>query len=196
MIQFKFGEYRTRVPFQGARDRRDINDRNDYVDGGIAIQDPSQGLLYQEWHAELLEDGIYLTPEKDRVTTRIGPGINEGVASMAVTFDQNMNYIVVYSKQGEGFIDFFDSAIEERNVMNIGPVDYIKADLDDRRPEGSAWAQVLVCYTRQGNFYIRASSTRFTEEELIIGTGKVTRPIVKCGMAANWRFQVLFRGRM
>ncbi|ABW23124.1 hypothetical protein SPCB_047 [Pseudomonas phage vB_PaeP_SPCB] len=183
--------------FVGARGRRDISDVLDFCDGGVAIQDPSQGMLVRVWRTELRQDGTYLGYEDGSNEIRIGGGIEDGISTMSLDFDSNMNYVCAFVRADRtGAISYYNVQQGRRLLVELGQVDYAKVALDDKRPGATAWAQVIVPYTRNGNLYVRTQNENYTEEHLEVDTGKVFRPLVKCGMGTNLRFQVQFRGHM
>ncbi|WFG36908.1 tail fiber protein [Pseudomonas phage 20Aug401] len=183
--------------FVGARARRDISDVLDFCDGGVAIQDPSEGLFVRVWRTMLRNDGTYLGWEDGTNEVRIGDGIDAGISTISLDFDSNMNYVFVFVRADKtGALSYFNIQQGRRIVVELGQVDYAKVALDDKRPGATAWAQVIVPYTRGGNMYVRTQNENYTEEHLEVDTGKVFRPLVKCGMGTNLRFQVQFRGHM
>lgn len=183
--------------FVGARARRDISDVLDFCDGGVAIQDPSEGLFVRVWRTMLRNDGTYLGWEDGTHEVRIGDGIDAGISTISLDFDSNMNYVFVFVRADKtGALSYFNVQQGRRIVVELGQVDYAKVALDDKRPGATAWAQVIVPYTRGGNMYVRTQNENYTQEHLEVGTGKVFRPLVKCGMGTNLRFQVQFRGHM
>lgn len=183
--------------FVGARARRDISDVLDFCDGGVAIQDPSEGLFVRVWRTMLRNDGTYLGWEDGTNEVRIGDGIDAGISTISLDFDSNMNYVFVFVRADKtGALSYFNVQRGRRIVVELGQVDYAKVALDDKRPGATAWAQVIVPYTRGGNMYVRTQNENYTQEHLEVDTGKVFRPLVKCGMGTNLRFQVQFRGHM
>ncbi|AKF13962.1 hypothetical protein [Pseudomonas phage DL62] len=183
--------------FVGARARRDISDVLDFCDGGVAIQDPSEGLFVRVWRTMLRNDGTYLGWEDGTNEVRIGDGIDAGISTISLDFDSNMNYVFVFVRADKtGALSYFNVQQGRRIVVELGQVDYAKVALDDKRPGATAWAQVIVPYTRGGNMYVRTQNENYTQEHLEVDTGKVFRPLVKCGMGTNLRFQVQFRGHM
>ncbi|QYW08446.1 hypothetical protein [Pseudomonas phage L5] len=183
--------------FVGARARRDISDVLDFCDGGVAIQDPSEGLFVRVWRTMLRNDGTYLGWEDGTNEVRIGDGIDAGISTISLDFDSNMNYVFVFVRADKtGALSYFNVQQGRRIIVELGQVDYAKVALDDKRPGATAWAQVIVPYTRGGNMYVRTQNENYTQEHLEVDTGKVFRPLVKCGMGTNLRFQVQFRGHM
>lgn len=183
--------------FVGARARRDISDVLDFCDGGVAIQDPSEGLFVRVWRTMLRNDGTYLGWEDGTNEVRIGDGIDAGISTISLDFDSNMNYVFVSVRADKtGALSYFNVQQGRRIIVELGQVDYAKVALDDKRPGATAWAQVIVPYTRGGNMYVRTQNENYTQEHLEVDTGKVFRPLVKCGMGTNLRFQVQFRGHM
>lgn len=134
----------------------------DYEMGGIALQDPSQGLLVQQWRAWYVRDemAVYVeatnTPptkifEQDRLTW------------LSFCFDQNMRWSAVYTLQdGESYLRWYDSlegdyAITPLDDGVITPF----LTLDDKRAIMLGSSDIVLAYIQKETVYLRVQRERF-----------------------------------
>lgn len=166
----------------------------DYEDGGIAIQDPSEGLLYQRWKALLYRPGeadSFVTlsaPEVPTFTLLELPGLTE----ISISFDQNMNPCLAYVQDDVAKIYWFDSTVAEMVVTEIGAgVTTPRVSMDDKRfiaSNGYQLSDVILGYIRDGDLYYRQLRDRFTIERLL-QTG--VNPLIKIGFSRGLRLQFM-----
>lgn len=166
----------------------------DYEDGGIALNDPSEGLLYQRWIARVhdattVRSRVTLaspnTPEFDWI---VEPNIEE----ISFTFDANMRPTVAYVAAGQAKLKWYDSAAAEYVTDNLAP-DVItpRVSMDDKRPLASgqfANSDVILAYVRGGSMYARVQRDRYLIEYFLAADVK---PLIKIGMGRGLRFQFM-----
>lgn len=161
-----------------------------YEDGGIAIQDPSKGLLYQRWRARLINDDIWIdapnTPEFIGLTV---PGMTE----MSFTFDQNMRLAIAYVQDGVSKLWWFDSASGDMTTTTIGSgIITPRLTLDDRRVAatgGNRTNDIILGYVRNQKLCYRQQRDRFTIE-YVLATG-ITTGLIKIGLGRQLRLQFM-----
>lgn len=179
--------------FSGARSGA-ITKTVDYEDGGIAIQDPSQGLLYQRWRARLFNAGradahvMLDAREVPEFVWLTAPNMTE----ISFTFDPSMRPTVAYVADGQAYMSWFDT-VENDYVTTALAADVItpRVTLDDKRLVGSYGYQnsdVILAYVRGGNLYYRQQRDRYTIEHLL--KTSVT-PLVKIGFNRQLRLQFM-----
>lgn len=166
----------------------------DYEDGGIAIQDPSQGLLYQRWRARLVRSG-----EVDSVVLLDAPSVPEFVwlsvpymTEISFSFDANMQSVVAYVAQGRACLNWFDSQSSQYVTTTLA-ADVItpRVSLDDKRYVGSNGYQnsdVILAYVRGVNLYMRVQRERYGTEHLL---AEGVTPLIKVGFSRGLRFQYM-----
>ncbi|MFP5422464.1 MAG: hypothetical protein ACLGID_13485 [Gammaproteobacteria bacterium] len=175
--------------FTGARAYA-VSKKIDYEDGPIALQDPSQGLVYQRWLARLVGDDVLLsapnTPEYASFTAI-------GMTEFSFTFDQNARQVVAYVQNGEAKLYWFDSSIPGYTTTNFG-LGFInpRVTLDDKRSlatQGYQTNDVILAYIRDNNLYWRQQRDRFTIERL--WQSGVPAGLIKIGFSRQLRLQAM-----
>lgn len=166
----------------------------DYEDGGIAIQDPSEGLLYQQWRARLFDPGesssrVMLSAPNTPEFTLLGlPGLTE----ISVSFDQNMRPVLAFVQSGVAKLRWYDSVAGDQVITEIG-ADVItpRVSLDDKRflaTNGYQTSDVILAYVRGGNLYTRIQRERYETEHLM---AEGVKPLIKIGMSRALRLQFM-----
>jgi len=178
-------------PFSGARDLN-VTRTRDYEDGGIAIQNPAEGLNYQVWRARLLhagEAGSAVELSAETVAPFIAwqqPYLQE----FSFSFDQNMQPVFAYVQNGQAKLRFFDSVPQAFSIIDLeqGAITP-RVALDDKR-DFLAYAQsdCILAYVLNGNLVKRLGSERYQTTHLVredVGHAG----LIKIGMNRGWRFQ-------
>lgn len=179
--------------FLGARSLA-ITNTIDYEDGGIGIQDPSEGLLYQRWRARLFDPGepyskvMLSAPNTPEFTLLELPGLTE----ISISFDQSMRPVLTFVQAGVAKLRWFDSLAGGQVITDLGAgVVTPRVSYDDKRfiaTNGYQTSDVILAYVRDGNLYTRIQRERFTVEHLL-ATG--VKPLVKIGMSRALRLQFM-----
>lgn len=156
----------------------------DYEDGGIALNDPSAGLLYQVWRGRLIGDDVVLdAPEVEPVTVYSDSAITE----FSFTFDQNMRPVVTFMADNIAYLYWYDSTVPGQVTTEIGSgVISPRVILDDKRPLGLAQSDVILAYVRAGALRTRIQRDRFLVEYTHAATGG---RLVKVGFSDQLRLQ-------
>ncbi|WP_444897898.1 hypothetical protein [Microbulbifer sp. SSSA005] len=209
------------TPFIGgaAGPARDITD---YEMGGVAIQNPSEGLEYQIWRARILNDGTEIVldaREVDAYTIITGTNITE----VSLAFDQNMRPVIAYVESGTAKLCWYDSSQGVQVTTSWPGVITPQVSLDDKRPIQPSASDVIFAYLRSVNgeqrLYYRQQRDRYTVEydpmqalyDEMISQGyssaeaqavyddyqakvAASAGLVKIGMSKNLRFQFMTRG--
>lgn len=178
------------APFLGGR-ALPVTDIRDYETGGIALQDPSQGLLVQTWRARILNNNTDIVVDADSVAeTTLISGTN--ITEVSLAFDSNMNPAVAYVEDGTAKLYWFDSTLPGQTTTEFPGIVTPRVSLDDKRPLQSAIRDVIFAYLRDGNLYYRQQRDRYLTEYLL--QEDVGSPgLIKIGMNRQLRFQFLLR---
>lgn len=164
----------------------------DWEMGGVAIQDPSLGLRFQEWRAWWEEatgdvlltadnqpapNVLYNTPELDWLT---------------LAFDQNMRWMSAYTLgSGQSYLKWYNSLIEDYETLAL-PSGIITPFLtmDDNRDVQTQLGtnDVILTYLRAGSLWVRVQRERFLVERLI-KAGVDSSRIWHFGMTDKLRLQ-------
>lgn len=168
----------------------------DYEDGGIALNDPSEGLLYQIWTARITRnvttgnDEIWVAAEHvDPVLFRAAVGITE----VSIAFDRNMQLHVAYVEGGESFLRWYDTTVPGFVTTNYGStVITPRITHDDKRQLQTANSDIILAYIKSGDLYYRQQRDRFDTEYLL--QADINSPgLIKIGMNKQLRLQFLLK---
>ncbi|WP_444919127.1 hypothetical protein [Microbulbifer sp. JMSA003] len=177
-------------PFIGGA-ARPVRDLIDYESGGIALQDPSEGLQYQIWRARILNDGAEIVldaPEVAEFTLISGTEITE----VSLAFDQNMRPVVAYVEAGMAKLYWYDSSQGQQVTTEWPGIITPRLTLDDKRPLQSSANDVIFAYLQGGNLVCRQQRDRFETEYLL--QENVSSPgLIKVGMNRQFRLQFLLK---
>lgn len=165
----------------------------DYEYGGIALNDPSKGLMYQVWTAKLYIDQFTFVgtvtvqaPTVPETVLFILPNVTE----ISLTFDSNMKPFIAFVQGGQARFWWFDTLINTQIFTDL-PIGTgsPKASLDDKRKAQSQIADIILGYTRAGNLYFRMQRDRYLIEYLLkMG---VVGQVLQIGMTDKIRLQFL-----
>lgn len=180
--------------FVGARNYP-ISKIVDYEDGGIALNDASQGLLYQRWKALLFNSGeedsyIQLSATEVPAFKLIElPRLTE----ISISFDTLMRPTLAYVQDGVAYLRWYDSAAADYVTDTIGAgVLTPRVSLDDKRflaTNGYQTNDVILAYVRDRNLYVRIQRERYLIEHLL---AEDCNPLIKIGMNRQLRLQFMF----
>lgn len=160
----------------------------DYEDGGVALNDPSQGLLYQVWRGRLLNGEVVLDAPSVAETVVYA---NSAMTEMSFTFDQNMRPVVALVADDVAYLYWYDSTLPGQTTTEIGAgVITPKVILDDKRPLGLANSDVVLAYIRAGYLRTRIQRDRFLIEYTHDTVGEDAQ-LIKVGFNSQLRLQFI-----
>ena len=181
--------------FLGARNATDIGRLLDREDGGVALQDPSQGLVAKQWLGKC--DGTTITLSAPGVPATVVI-TDDDITEFSFSFDQNMNVAVSYRAGGITKLNWYDLQ-ENGQVTTIFGSDYMnpRVALDDKHRLASDTSDVIFAYLRSGDLYVRQQRDRYEVEYLMATAAEllaegITGPLKKVGMGIQNRFQFAF----
>jgi hypothetical protein len=155
-----------RYTWKGAP-QNDPTDLVDYEIGGVALNNTTQGLNYQLWTFEAINDTIYVSAlnTSGRIQLLQVGGVIQEITG---TFDQNMNPFLAYSYADQWHYWWFDPIVGHMVISDLPTaVTSCKVCLDDRRSWEVINSDILLFYTRNGNLYHRRQRDRYTAELLL-----------------------------
>lgn len=166
----------------------------DYEMGGVALNDPSQGMLVRLWTAEVrFGSRIYILAE----------GVEESLQYIATaiiteinfTFDQNMRPFIAMVEGGVAKFLWFDP-VESQQVKTELPAFSRdpRCSLDDKRSFALSTSDIILAYVRNNNLYFRLQRDRYLVEYLL--KEGVIGSLLFIGMNEGQRFQFEFGIRM
>lgn len=161
-----------------------------YRDGGLALQDPSQGITGQVWRARILDnDKILLSaPNYPEEVLRTGTSITD----VDIAFDNNMNLYHTWIDLGVCYLHWHDAVTGQMVTTNLGS-DIVTPclDMDDKREFNSAGNDVVLAYIRDGKLYHRLQRDRFGVEHLLDPGPWVGLARIGMGSGLRMQFQVI-----
>lgn len=141
-----------------------VSPTQDYELGGVALNDPSQGLQVQTWTCFVDGDNIMIQAGDDTAEVLFTAS---GVDEVALAFDQNMRPTVAYRQAGVCKLRWFDTSVGQLVTDDFPNIDNIRLCLDDKRPTQEQANDVLMFYVRNNNLYFRQQRDRFEIERLL-----------------------------
>ncbi len=164
----------------------------DYEDGGIAINDTSEGLQYQVWKCYVVNQrDVYI---KAQTTGDIHfLFTQESLQEVSLTFDANMHPCIAYEAADICRLYWYDSLIQAFKITYFGPTyTSMKVLLDEKRIAMSTYSDIICTYIRSygddnSGLYMRRQRDRFAIQYLLYDG--LVGPIYQFGMGKNWRLQ-------
>jgi len=161
--------------------------------GPIAIEDTSEGLLYQNWVMTYVAGDLVAAPEDTG-----SPSIVLTVADIifvSFTFDQNARITITYSTLTSSYIYWYDSSLGMTVTTDLGS-DVITPSifLDDKRDTQNGVNDMLLWYTKSEGggtyelFMLRQRDRFLTEYSM--ATGLTAPYIYNLGMSSELRIQL------
>lgn len=142
-----------------------IFDTIDYEMGGLGINDPTNGLDYQLYTAQLYKGQVLVhAPYVDQFVMME----DHDITGISLSFDQNMRPALLYVKITQAYLWWYDTAAAEQVTTTLD-ADVItpKIIMDDRRASQSNISDIILAYVRSGNLYYRQQRDRFNTEYLL-----------------------------
>lgn len=166
--------------------------------GPIALEDPGQGLNYQNWGFswDHSTGDITATPE-----TTGTPSVVHNIPACSLiscTFDQNGRVAMAYLN-GNAYLWWYDTALAQRVTTDLGGgIGGITLYLDDKRQTQSTANDMLLWYTKLNgsvyDLYMLKQRERFQTEHLM-HTGLELYHLHNSGMSNNLRGQLSLRSQ-
>lgn len=168
----------------------------DYETGGIALNNPTGGLSYQIWKAEVLNfREVWISSPNTPRTFVFSSGYS--LQSISLSFDQNMRPYIAYMENGIAKFYWFNSLIGGPDILTLptgsrNP----KTSMDDKNSVATDLGtnDIILAYMRGTTLYFRVQRDRY-QIEYTLRTG-VTGDLLKFGMGENRRLQFVFGTKM
>ena len=156
--------------------------------GGIALNDGSQGRQVQTWRAwvnlagtEIRTSPLSGTPET-RLLTRTD------ITAVSLAFDSNMQPTITYTEAGVVKLRWFDAVSGDFVITTLTGATMSKVATDDKRESQEGASDVIVAYIRADVLYWRMQRDRYLVE-YTAGALPAGYRLVTIGMNAINRFQ-------
>ena len=159
----------------------------DFEDGGIALQDSSQGLSGFRWRCYFDASNVFV--QRDG-SSPVNIFSQAGITEIAFAFDQNMRHNVAYRLTNERvYLRWFDSVAQAYAVTDFGPAKNPRMALDDKRMSQVNNSDVILAYLRDGQVFYRMQRDRYATEYVVASGLADTIRLRNIGMGRNLRFQ-------
>jgi len=169
---------------------------NDFELGPIALNDTSQGLMYQNWQLTWSggTNNFTVTPELVGAPTAVLNVAN--VTQCSLSFDQNGHVSIAYTSNGLAYLYWYDTLVVNWVTTALGAgVTSPMVSLDDKRPTQSPLNDIILWYTKQDpggtwSLYRKLQRERFLNEKKMLD-GIALPYIRKCGMHSGLRIKIM-----
>jgi hypothetical protein len=155
-------------PFQYPDNIVSTSELEDWEYGGIALQDPTQGLRYQVWKGwwDSDDETAYLQPD-DGVTDPIAIHTESNVEEFTFTFDHNMRWTSA-CRLDDDTVKFrwYDTLIEDYTTTTYSDYTSVRLAHDDKRSAqvNVGASDVILTYIRAGRVRWRIQRDRYLTE--------------------------------
>jgi hypothetical protein len=166
----------------------------DYELGGVAIQDPSQGLRVRVWKLWVDVEDVRIAP-LDALGSATTLFSGAGITEVTLSFDNNMMPDVAYLQNDDLKLRWFDlSQSPPRYVTDdFGPgiaTPYLA--FDDKRPQLISASDVMLFYVRDRKVWVRLLRDRWLTEYEWADIPSHAGRILAAGMSRGNRMQLKF----
>lgn len=170
--------------------------------GGVALNDPTQGLWIKPWTCDTVSSEDPLEPDLIRVFADDVPPetvlTDFAVTQVSLAFDQNMRPTIAFVANGVPKLYWYDSALEQPVVTTLASgVISPRVTLDDHRRLQDSASDIILTYIRDGNLYFCMQRDRYTIEYLLKAdiNLEIKDPyIISVAMNNSYRLQWNIRG--
>jgi len=163
----------------------------DYEEGGIALNDASQGLQVQTWLLRLDDGGLfYIYPEDGEETLLF---TEELALSCSLAFDQNMRPVVAYETAEDSRLRWFDTVANGIVTTTYAGARNPRLSMDDKRELATQLGtnDVIFAYLIGNSLRYRQQRDRYLVE-YDLGESTRFRRLNNIGMGVNNRFNFQF----
>lgn len=159
----------------------------DFDYGPVDITDTSQGLLVKVWKGEYNSQNqvVYSADGVNSQVVITVPNIKE----LSITFDQNGRPSVAYWDGTNSYLYWYNTVDAAFETLQLPASSYNpRVVLDDKRNFNLANSDLLLCYIRGSNLYIRYQRERFLTEHTLANIGGFSR-LSNIGMGSRNRVE-------
>ncbi len=165
--------------------------KRDFERGGVALGDPSQGLLAYNWEAWIDGDNNFFVKRVDE-----GPETaayilyQERARNIGLAFDRNMNPSICYQQGSDSYLYWYDSTISGYRTTKFEGATTPRITHDDKRADQSSISDVMLFYIRAQKLYFRMQRDRYATEYYLYDV-PARYDLKKVGMGTNLRLQFI-----
>ena len=176
-----------------APDGRGLTPLEDRELGGIAHQDPSQGLMVKEWRAWIEASGdIKVQPvDLSQPALLITTGA-VGSNYISLAFDRNMRVVVAWRRTNIVYLYWYDSTIEAYRTTEFAGARTPRLTHDDKRVRAADSSDVLLFYLKDTKLCMRMQRDRYGVEYELANV-ELDHALYRVGMSNKNRLQIEVR---
>lgn len=160
----------------------------DWERGGVALNDPSQGLNVRVWKCFVTGADVAVQADSDPATVIFSQA---GITALSFCFDQNMRPCVTYETPSGVFLRWYDSAVPGYVTTAWGPtLRSPRVTLDDKRlTQFALKSDIIFGYIRGEFLCYRQQRDRFNTERVLQGGVGTSLKLNNVGMNRVLRLQ-------
>lgn len=137
----------------------------DYEQGGVALNDPSQGLQVQRWTLTVDGGDFVVTP--DCGSPSVVLSVSGTITTASLAFDRNMRPYLAYTLDSVVHLYWYDTEISDFADMTVAGASYPRLTHDDKRDLQSASSDIIFAYLLDGDLCYRQQRDRFQTERVL-----------------------------
>jgi hypothetical protein len=182
---------RPEAPLLVPDDRRRLDPTVDWEKGGVALNDPSQGLNVRDWKAWTDGTKVYVAPDPEGVpAVQVFTGTD--ITEVSLAFDQNMQPTLAFVDSGVAKLWWYDTLAAGMTITSYPGYKTPMLTLDDKRDIATQTgvSDIIFAYIRDGLVCWRQQRERFGVERVLGAAPSSATRIVGMGMADNNRLQI------
>ena len=161
----------------------------DYEEGGIALNDPSQGMRVRAWRIVAKDREITIdVPAAPEITPVLLYTAASRLTEISLAFDQNMAPALAFVEGGVAKFWYFATDTQSRQTLELTGCTAPRCFLDDKRSTQTGNSDIILVYLKAGGLYYRQQRDRYLTERLLKMTDAVG--INRCGMTYGNRVQI------
>lgn len=156
--------------------------------GGIAIQDASEGLLYQVW--EIYYESPFIKIKALTTGDIIVLDSIDKVTELSVAFDLNMNITYCYVANSRSYLKYYNTTTQDFSILELSGIRSPRLAYDDLREMQSSVSDIVYAYINSQSNYLcyRLLRDRYTIEYQLQQVPENAR-LVRVGMSKGLRLQ-------
>jgi|GEM_PF-767329 len=160
----------------------------DWERGGIALNDPSQGLNVRDWRAYTDGITVWVAPDPEGApATAVLTGA--GITEVSLAFDQNMQATLAFIEAGTQKLWWYDTLAGVMVVTSFPGARSGMLSMDDKRHGSGAYNDVIFAYIRDGSLRYRQQRDRYGVEYTLGAVAGSRSRLLQFGMGENNRLQ-------
>lgn len=171
-------------------DRARSNLLMDFERGGVALNDPTQGLNVKTW--QVWSDGSEVRVGAIGAASTALIFTGSDITEVSLAFDQNMRATIAYVEGGVTKLYWYDTLAAAMTHTTFADCRSPMVTMDDKRPIASTLGtnDVIFAYIRDGSVRYRQQRDRYAIERTLDTVDSASSRITQIGMGANNRLQI------